>query len=374
MKKESKYIIVFGTRPEFIKLIPLFVLIGKRNIKDKFLTIFTGQHENISSELPGFYHFEFDYTLQFRNHNNSILDSFNSINKELNMLFLDIANNYQIEYVIGQGDTTSCVSAAFTAFLNNIPFAHIEAGLRTQDFQNPFPEEYFRRIITLSTVIHFAPTRLAYNNLINENIPASKILITGNTIIDSIKLVQENVKQTEINKFVRIGRRNVLITCHRRENQPSVFEKLIFKTKELAASYIDIDFIWILHPNPVLEQLISKQNSAMELENFRFIPPCPFHVMINLYSQINLIITDSGGIQEEASYFGIPIIIIRSITERAESVDCGIAHLINPELEGFKETFIKYINEPIKKYPELYGDGNASKRILDYLINDEECI
>lgn len=366
--KKSKIVIVFGTRPEFIKVLPILYLIKTRRIDGMFVTIFTNQHESIANELFKFFDYNPDYTLPCHKTNNSLVESFNYISREIGKVITKIQTKFKIKYIVGQGDTTSCACAAFISFLSNIPFAHIEAGLRTHCLTNPYPEEYFRKIISLSAAIHFAPTQLACQNLIAENVQKENIILTGNTIIDSIKLVKKLNKEVNEHLYLNIGRKNIIITCHRRENQAKVFDLLLIEIINLAKFHSEIDFIWFAHPNPVLRERLEKYCAHFNLNNLKIFPPCPYYIMVKIFKHIDLIISDSGGLQEEAAYFGIPIIIIRNTTERKESVDRNIASLINLDNEGLNKVFNFYLHNPIQAYPRLYGDGKATQRILDFLI------
>lgn len=370
----SCQIIVFGTRPEFIKLLPVIMLIESRGLRSEFVLVYTGQHGNIVEELFDVFKVHPDYTIPFINHSNSILHCFNHISEKLDEIFNSILENKNIKYVIGQGDTTTCTCAAFTAFLNEIPFAHIEAGLRTYDKKNPFPEEYFRRIITESTQIHFAPTQNAFKNLVNENIDKQRIIVTGNTIIDMLKIAQANSDNSKEYEYLKNYEKNVLITCHRRENQNEVIDRLLEEILDLSKTNSNINFLWIGHPNSLDKEILKKISSLPEQKNLNFIPPVSYYNMLRLYPKINLIITDSGGIQEEASFFGVPVIVIRRKTERIESLDMGIAYLQDLDFNNFSKLFNKCIKMPITKYTEIYGDGNASEKILNHLTADSKKI
>jgi len=363
----DKILIIFGTRPEFIKLLPLFVKIKKRKINDRFHTVFTGQHSEFMTPLFHRFDFKPDVEIPYQDHENSIVKSFSTITLRLQETIDQIRSKDNIKCIVGQGDTTSCSAAAYVAFMNRIPFANVEAGLRTYDFVHPFPEEYNRRLITNSATIHFAPTAVAKQNLLNEGINESRISLTGNTVIDSIELFKNISVSGEILKCIDKNGKNVLITFHRRENQDEVLDNLIHAVSEIAFNNRTINFIWISHCNPVVKSKLS--NSQFDKHpNISVIEPVDFTEILLTYRYIQLIITDSGGIQEEASFFGIPVIVCREKTERIESIEKGIAILQSSDLCELNRKVTDLLNNPVQPIKNLYGDGKAADRILDILL------
>ena len=365
--KKTKKIIVFGTRPEFIKLLPIIERLNQLGLQDKYIFIFTSQHTDLIYDLFDLFNFTPSYTIKPKNSNNSIVNSYSFILNKLQKIIDKIKSSYNIGVIISQGDTTSCLSAATIAFTNNIPFAHIEAGLRTNNLKSPFPEEYFRRIISLSTSIHFAPTKIAYQNLIEENFSNEDIIITGNTIIDAITIIKEKTSKLSFKKLAKFKKKkNILITYHRRENQTNKFNTFISAIKNIAQQNEEYNFIWILHKNPYFVKIEMQQFFENE-KNIQILDHINVLDLYYLYNYSKLIITDSVGIQEEAPSFNIPVIIIRSETERVESINLGYSFLVKNIEKDLMKKFKTVLNSPFQNMNNPYGNGNASQLIIEYI-------
>jgi UDP-N-acetylglucosamine 2-epimerase len=355
----AKKVIVFGTRPEFIKLIPVFKEIKKQGLDNDFLSICTGQHGDMLDELMAHFHFTPDYSIASRDHGNSLVYSFSFILSELQICIDEIQRHNDIRMMIAQGDTTSTACTAQCAFFNNIPFGHIEAGLRTQDLGNPFPEEYYRKMISLGAAVHFVPGPHARENLLREGVPEEKILLTGNTIVDVVAMLKPALTEDQ--------RDHVLITYHRRENQNGRFHAFTDGLREVAATHPELKFIWISHQSPFIrENLLPELFGG--LENITMIPPLLLTDLYALLGKTCVIITDSGGLQEEAPDFNIPVIVVREKTERTESVDLGYSRIVpNPEKD-----LLRVFNEIIHFGPismiNPYGDGHAAQKIVNCLL------
>lgn len=358
-------LIVFGTRPELLKIIPVIFEIRKRNLDNRFKIICTNQHQELISDLLKLFNIEPDFILPISNCKKSISETLGDIIKELQS-YVELNHNY-IKYIIALGDTTSCLAAAMVAFLNKKQFAHIEAGLRTFDNDNPFPEEYFRKIVTLSTNIHFTPTHTAKQNLLNENVQATKIIHTGNTIVDLMNILKKSqyqCKNESIKRFLKTTN-NIIITCHRRENQNRNFDILIESIKELATTNPELNFIWLSHLNPYVNSK-TKNESLKKISNITVVQPVSIFDMIELYKSLRLIITDSGGIQEEAVSFNVPTIVIREKTERPEAIEVGNSVLVGNSPEKLKDAFYKFLNRNNKVINNPFGDGTAASIIIDF--------
>lgn len=361
----NKKLVVFGTRPEFIKLIPVIEEIRLRGIRKDFIFLFTGQHNELVQELFHLFDFAPDLKIAEKNHQNSLSFSFSFILKSLQEMMDELKKNDKLTLVLAQGDTTSCACASVCAFFNEIPFAHVEAGLRTGNFKHPFPEEYFRKLVSLSTHVHFAPTEIARQNLLAEGVNADAIQVTGNTIVDAVEMMlSKRLKKT---RKEYLNPTTVLITCHRRENQNGRFLELIRSIVFLAKEYPDLNFIWVSHKTPFIENKLSFSNFG-DLPNVSVTPPITILDMIELYTQTKLILTDSGGIQEEAVSFGIPVIVLREFTERKESVELGYSLVCSDMKDDLIEKFKYLLESPKAEMKSPYGDGLAAKRIVDYLI------
>jgi UDP-N-acetylglucosamine 2-epimerase len=348
-----------------IKLIPVFLEIERRKWNQHFKVICTGQHKELIADLLDLFKINPDLILPVCNNNQPVSETLSQILKELQHYVSK--NKDCINYVIGQGDTTSCLGAAMVAVLNQLPFAHIEAGLRTYDYGSPFPEEYFRQIISLSTDMHFAPTQRACDNLVKENISKNNIRLTGNTIVDLVDHLKKNRKELnneQLYKFLHESN-NVIITCHRRENQDENFDTLITTIVGLARLHPELSFIWISHLSPSVEAKLD-DSLLKGISNISIIKPINIFEMFALFEKSKLIITDSGGIQEEAVSFNVPTLVIREKTERPEAVEAGNSIVTGVSSEKIIAAFSELLsrNKHISKNP--FGDGKAAIRILDF--------
>jgi UDP-N-acetylglucosamine 2-epimerase (non-hydrolysing) len=356
-------VIIFGTRPEFIKLWPVFREIETRNLRHKFSFIYTGQHHDYLSDFFKEFSFEPDIYLEPGSHGNSISDSYAVIFSNICIALQQIGRNNQISCIIGQGDTTSCAAAAMYAFLNHINFVHIEAGLRTYDLGQPFPEEYFRQIISISSTVHFAPTALCRENLIRQGVNSDRIIVTGNTVIDALNMLSDQSGSNDLEGFEK---NTVLITCHRRENQNDNFYKLFEAVTELTVLYPELIFKWMVHKNPFVEKAISSR-LLLKPDNLFFIEPVQPKVIYQFFRNTAIIITDSGGIQEEAPSFNIPVIVVRNVTERKESELMGYSVVSGIDKGKIISVFESLLNRKRKKMRNPYGKGKAARRIVNFI-------
>jgi UDP-N-acetylglucosamine 2-epimerase len=258
------------------------------------------------------------------------------------------------------------------AFYNQIKFLHLEAGLRSGDLQNPFPEEYNRKVASMVTSVHFAPTQLAKENLINEGINTKNILVTGNTVVDALKYITstENYKHGWNNSELSMKLKNreniVLITCHRRENFGQNLKNIIEAIKKLADVHHDYCFVWVIHPNPQVKDTLLSAGLA-EVGNIILTPPVNYIELLNILSVCRVAISDSGGIQEEAPSFNVPVLVLREKTERPEGVELGVAHLVEADVDKIVNTFNEVILGKPGNRTNPYGDGYSSIKIVDYI-------
>jgi len=365
----NKKVIIFGTRPEFIKLLPVIIEIQQQHLDNDYIYIYTGQHTDLISDLFEIFSFKPSYALQLKNHNNSLSHSFSHILSGIQEVIENVKNNFKISIIIGQGDTTSCTCAALCSFFNHIPFGHIEAGLRTNDLANPYPEEMFRKIISLTSTINFVPTIKAKENLLSEGVKNENIIVTGNTIVDAIEMLRPLalIKVNENSIVKHFDSKNiVLVSCHRRENQNEKYLELIDSIKILAIENKSLQFIWISHVTPfVKKQLTNGQFN--DINNIHILHPINIFELISLYEKTRLIITDSGGMQEEAPSFNIPVIVIRDHTERSESVEMGYSFVIGINKEKLIGLFKTIINQQPVNMINPYGNGQAAQLIISYL-------
>lgn len=364
-----KILIIIGTRPEAIKLLPLCIVLKKSGFD--VLVVNTGQHKELLDPLWTLFNCRPDFNLNVIKENQSLSD----LSAVLLVKVEEIVKQTIPEFIITQGDTTSCMIGSLVGFYNKVKVAHVEAGLRTYNIDSPFPEELNRRIVSLMANINFTPTDQASQNLINEDVKG-EIVKTGNTGIDGLLTILTQVRKKEENYFKKFNKtlknQNILITGHRRENQGQRFEEIFIAIKELANENPDISFIYPVHFNPNVRKQV---NALLKgVENIHLIEPVPYEEMIFLMDQSYLIMTDSGGIQEEAPSLNKPVIVLRDSTERPEGVKSGCSVLAGFNKETIKEMFYSIFNDR-EKYKEManvqnpYGDGKATKRIAEYFLN-----
>lgn len=327
-------LLCYGTRPEWIKIKPLIEEFKKNNYPYKIL--FTGQQEHIGQ-------FEFDWRIKIADRFNR-LDSI--VHDSMNVL-TNLDNN--IKYVLVQGDTTSALALALSAFHHGIKVIHLEAGLRTYDRENPYPEEINRRIISQIVDIHLCPTKLAQKNLINEKIYGESYVV-GNTVIDNLLQYKDRCKYTD----------KILVTLHRRENHHWMKEWFI-ELEKLAIQYPEYEFILPIHPNP------NVQKHRGLLKNVKVIDPLSYEEMLELLTKTKLVITDSGGLQEECSFFNKKCLVCRKVSERPEAI--GQSSFMVESPEELNEVFIKHINDYEINYECPFGDGHTAEKIVWILKN-----
>jgi UDP-N-acetylglucosamine 2-epimerase (non-hydrolysing) len=347
--------IVFGTRPEVLKFIPLlqeFKCYPLINV----VTIFTGQHDELAKEILREFNIIPDHSFSTMEKSQSIASLSSKIFQKLDQLFCQT----KLDLVFSQGDTTTALIAAQVAFYNRIEYAHLEAGLRTKNLQSPFPEEFNRRVISLVTRFHFCPTLETKENLKQEGIN-SHLYVTGNTIIDLIfdaekKLSKEKTRQ----------KKQILITCHRRENFGRPLENICSAIERLSIMYSDYKFIIPMHPNPQARTVI--KNRLNSKENIFLTDPLSYHELIETLVSSKLVLTDSGGLQEEAPALNVPVLVLRTNTERPEGLKSGAAKLVGTSTESIVSETSKLL-ETKDAYDKMahafcpYGDGMAAKKI-----------
>jgi len=360
----KKIIIVFGTRPEVIKLAPLIHAL--RPDFDVTL-VATGQHNTLITPLLETFNLTPDYHFPSLK-SPSLSDLTSYLLPHLSACFTDT----NPDLVIIQGDTLSALSGALCATFHQLPIAHIESGLRSHNPTSPFPEETTRTLIDHMATYHFAPTLSAAENLYAENI-VKNVYITGNTIIDAIQWVQTNhlnTPQKFKNYFIALNiniKKSILITLHRRENIGKPLSQILSALKTLARRFPDHSFVIPLHPNPAFQTHICDQLSAHN--NIFLIEALDYPYFLYLLSQCLLVLTDSGGIQEEAPSFETPLFVLRETTERQEGITHHISELIGTDTENITTKVTAFLNNPIrpKSKTNPYGDGHAATRICDHL-------
>lgn len=370
---KKRILVIVGTRPEAIKLVPV---VKRLRGHDSFDTVFagTGQHVDMVMDVCDFFGVspEMPFTqLQPAN----ITDLYTQCLTRVQILI----DQYRPDLVMVHGDTATCLAGATSGFLNSIPVAHVESGLRTESVMQPFPEEFNRRATALITKFHFAPTQLAHQNLVSEGVDCNQIRVTGNTVIDALIDARERINEnSEAYRNVAVfsnlefdgARKIVLVTAHRRENHGSGVENIISALTELAKKFADVDFVIPVHLNPVVEKPIRAKLAS--IANILLLPPLPYDQFVFLMSRSHLVLTDSGGIQEEAPAFGLPVLVMRDETERPEGIEAGTAILVGSEASEIVSGVMNLMSDS-EAYESMaiahnpYGDGNASKAIVDFL-------
>ncbi|MES2677054.1 MAG: UDP-N-acetylglucosamine 2-epimerase (non-hydrolyzing) [Pseudomonadota bacterium] len=360
-------LIVFGTRPEIIKLAPV-ILEFKKHQKDFKITVCnTEQQKDLSIQTLKFFDIIPDISLDVMEFNQGLIGLQTKIMNHLNIL----GQKNSFDAVIVQGDTMSAFCGALFGFLNTIPVFHIEAGLRSYNLREPFPEEGLRQMISRIAALNFAPTKIDALALKKEMVAKKSIILTGNTVIDALfclpKRELQKAEKYFVDKKIVINDKLVLITVHRRENHGERLDDIIKAIKILSQDFSDHSFIIPTHPNPNVRGKITKELSA--IKNIFLEEPLSYPNLVFLIAEAKLIITDSGGIQEEAPTFGCPVLVVRNKTERTDGIKMKIAKLVGTKTqiivrEANKILGLKKKESRIKIAQNPYGDGKASKKIL----------
>ena len=371
-KKLPKLSFVFGTRPEAIKLAP--IILAARKISGLELEVcVTGQHREMLDIILTFFSIEPTLDLNVMRSNQSLTSLTATVIQEVSKYL----QKSQPDYVFVQGDTTSVLATGISAFYNKVKVAHVEAGLRTWDMTSPYPEEMNRVVVSKIADFHFAPTELAKQNLIKENV-TKNILVTGNTVIDALLLTAEKLKSTPPQMralpegFFASDNKIILITGHRRESFGEAFESICTAIYKLAMGNPEIDFIYPVHLNPNVQEPVFR--ILKNQKNVWLIPPLDYPEFIYLMSKSYLILSDSGGVQEEAPTLGKPVLVMRENTERPEGIEAGVVKLVGTDekniisnVQNLIDNTEEYLKMATCKNP--YGDGTASVKILEHIIN-----
>ena len=383
MKK--KVMLVFGTRPEAIKMSPLVKEFQK--CTDEFDTIVcvTGQHREMLDQVLKIFDITPDYDLNIMQAGQDLYD----VTARVLMGMREVLDEVGPEIVFVHGDTTTSMVVSLAAYYKRIAVAHVEAGLRTFDIYNPWPEELNRQITGRVAAYHFAPTELSKQNLILEGINEDKIFVTGNTVIDALHIVTNRIKsdiKIESNLIdllkikgydplrTSIGRKLVLITGHRRENFGAGFVNICRAIKQLAQMYLDVDFVYPMHLNPNVRKPIHDIFAGEKLSNVFFIEPLEYLSFVFLMEKATIVLTDSGGIQEEAPGFGKPVLVMRETTERPEALKAGTVKLVGTDYDKIIKEVSKLLDDQeyynsMSKAVNPYGDGNACFRIINTFMS-----
>ena len=377
--------LVFGTRPEAIKMCPLVKEFQKYPNKFRTIVCVTGQHREMLDQVLQIFDVTPDYDLNIMKQGQDLYD----VTSRVLLGMRDVLKKEQPDVVFVHGDTTTSTAAAIAAFYQQFPVAHVEAGLRTHNIYSPWPEEMNRQITSRIAAYNYAPTPLSRQNLLQENVCADTITVTGNTVIDALYMVVDKIKNDQqlgkqLAQNIRIAgydvnrlnneKKMVLITGHRRENFGEGFINMCTAIKDLTQKYPDVDFIYPMHLNPNVRKPIHEVfgEDLSSLGNMFFIEPLEYLNFVYLMEKCNIVLTDSGGIQEEAPGLGKPVLVMRDTTERPEAVDAGTVKLVGTDYQKIVDNVslllnnIEYYNT-MSKAVNPYGDGKACERIVNQL-------
>ena len=378
--------LVFGTRPEAIKMAPLVKEFQKNQDNFKTIVCVTGQHREMLDQVLNIFGIKPDYDLNIMKQGQDLYD----VTARVLVGMRDVLKEVQPDVVLVHGDTTTSTAAALAAFYQQIPVGHVEAGLRTHNIYSPWPEEMNRQITGRIATYHFAPTPLSEQNLLAENVKGENIHVTGNTVIDALYMVVEKIKNDkaldaelevvlnksgyDVNRLTG-GRKLVLITGHRRENFGDGFIHMCTAIKDLTKKYPNVDFVYPMHLNPNVRKPIHEVfgEDLSHLSNMFFIEPLEYLSFVYLMEKSTIVLTDSGGIQEEAPGLGKPVLVMRDTTERPEALEAGTVKLVGTNYDKIIGEVSALLNnqdyyEKMSKAVNPYGDGKACERIVRALI------
>lgn len=382
----KKVMLVFGTRPEAIKMAPLVKEFQKHPEEFKTIVCVTGQHRQMLDQVLELFEISTDYDLNIMKQGQDLYD----VTTRVLTGIRDVLKEAQPDVVLVHGDTTTSTAAALASFYQQIPVGHVEAGLRTHNIYSPWPEEMNRQITGRIAEYNFAPTPLSRQNLVEENISDEKISVTGNTVIDALYLVVEKIKhdfklESKLNLELKSGgydidrlangKKLVLITGHRRENFGDGFISMCKAIKTLTEKYPDVDFVYPMHLNPNVRKPIHEVfgENLTGLGNMFFIEPLEYLSFVYLMEKSYIVLTDSGGIQEEAPGLGKPVLVMRDTTERPEALSAGTVKLVGTDYDKIVKEVSALLDDP-EHYEEMskavnpYGDGKACARIVNSFI------
>ena len=369
-----KTLFVIGTRPEAIKMAPLIKSFRSSSMISHKICM-TGQHVQILDGILNFFDIIPDYNLSVMTPNQMLPELTTKILLGLTNLF----KTWQPDIILTHGDTTTCLAASLAAYYHKIPIAHVEAGLRTGDIYSPWPEEANRILSDRLANMHFAPTQQAKLNLLREGFAASSIFVTGNTVIDALyetlnQLDQQPELELSIKQkfaFLNAGAKIILVTAHRRESFGDGFNSICNALAKIAKRFPEVDIVYPVHLNPNVQEPVNRH--LKNIKNIHLIPPLDYLPFVYLMKLSHIILTDSGGIQEEAASLRKPVLVMREKTERTEALEAGAIHLVGTN----EQTILKHVTELLSNnndYQQMsqaihaYGDGNASKRILNIVL------
>jgi len=380
-----KILSVFGTRPEAIKMAPLVKELEARSVDFQSVVCVTAQHRQMLDQVLDIFSIKPDYDLDIMRQGQDLYD----VTSRVLLGMRDVLRKEVPDIVLVHGDTTTSMAVALASFYEKIPVGHIEAGLRTHNIYSPWPEEMNRQITGRIASLHFSPTPLSRQNLLNENVPSENITVTGNTVIDALQMVVSKISgdeslKTDLAMRLRDSgydvsrlserRRLVLITGHRRENFGEGFLNICRAIRDLVSKYPDVDFVYPMHLNPNVRKPIAEVFGEKTASNVFFIEPLEYLSFVFLMEKSSIVLTDSGGIQEEAPGLGKPVLVMRDTTERPEAVDAGTVKLVGTDYRKIVDG-VSLLLDSKAEYDKMshsvnpYGDGKACGRIAGFLLS-----
>lgn len=363
-----KILSVFGTRPEAVKMAPIVRLLAQTAGMDSRVCV-TAQHRQMLDQVLKLFAIKPDYDLDLMRDDQSLAQLSADIFTHLDPVLED----FKPDWVLAQGDTATVAITALLSYFHRVKFGHVEAGLRTHDKWQPFPEEINRRVAGVVADLHFAPTEWARNNLLREGVDEQIVKVTGNTVIDALQYVTKQPEPLEVKILLeksKLGaKRLILVTAHRRENFGRPIENICLALKELAGRG-DVEIVYPVHLNPNVQEPVNRL--LKHVEHIALLAPLDYLPLVHLMKRAALILTDSGGIQEEAPAFGIPTLVLRDVTERPEGVEAGTLKLVGTETRAIVDAAVGLLDDETEysrmaKAVNPYGDGHAAERILDHL-------
>jgi len=376
-----KVLSIFGTRPEAVKMAPVVKALENHPQISSRVCV-TAQHRQMLDQVLDLFQIRPDIDLDLMKPDQSLAELTAAVFAGLDPVLIQVSP----DWVLVQGDTTTVMAASLLAYYHRMQVGHVEAGLRTYDKWQPFPEEINRRVAGVVADLHFAPTEWSKQNLLGEGVPESRVVVTGNSVIDAIQMVADRPPTPEVRALLSSlglqektgGRRLVLITAHRRENFGRPLENICLALRSLAETYGNaVQFVYPVHLNPNVQEPVKRLLGG--IPNLTLLPPLDYLPMVHLLKRASLVLTDSGGLQEEAPGFGVPVLVLREVTERPEGVEAGTVRLVGTDPDCIIQEARRLLDDPethaaMSRAVNPYGDGHAAGRIvqaiLDYSVKD----
>jgi UDP-N-acetylglucosamine 2-epimerase (non-hydrolysing) len=371
MERRPRALVLLGTRPEAIKLAPVVSALRAREEGVEVRAVSTGQHDELLDSALGSLELEVDEDLQIMRPEQDLYD----IGMECLESLRRTLRSWKPDVVVVEGDTATVFFGALAGFFEKAEVAHVEAGLRSHDKWAPFPEEVLRRLTDVLADHYFVPTLGAKENLLQEGVAEDRVNVTGNTVVDAVRALARAdvpIANRELGEIIESSRRIVLVTAHRRESFGDPMTEAFGALKTLAEEHANVTFVYPVHPNPNVQR--PARHLLSGIPNFRLLEPLSYADLVSVLARSWLVLTDSGGIQEEAPSFGVPVLVMREVTERPEGVAAGVAALVGTSRESILERGRELLNDPaarrrMAQARNPYGDGRAGERIADILIH-----